>query len=354
MALTFPASPTIGDEFVGGGFTWIWTGVSWDKVSAGGGGGGNTGFYLSVGGSGDTTYSFEDAQPAGVYFITSEQGDTTYDVYAVGSDGSNAGYTSSGKLVANTEFTAVVAYSTQDYDVLKFESKPTVFTTTSGEIAGGAAPFLTSATPLSLEDIDETTTVTGGNFATDVEFYFVDTAGSATAAKAVVRNSTTQAIVTRPDSLSPTVAPFDLRAVNPGVTSPSTGVHELANVISAGTLPVFATSSQLFWEPGVTSSLTIVASDAEGSDVDYSIVSGSLLPNMSLDGESGVITCSDDSGYLAGDSTVVTIAATDAGGNSVNKVFELYAGQYPVYSFYFDPFVNAGALSNMLLYEMNY
>lgn len=34
MAINFPDSPTIGDEFTGGGFTWTWNGSSWEKVAA--------------------------------------------------------------------------------------------------------------------------------------------------------------------------------------------------------------------------------------------------------------------------------------------------------------------------------
>ena len=34
MAIDFPNSPTIGDEFTGGGFTWTWTGSAWEKLSA--------------------------------------------------------------------------------------------------------------------------------------------------------------------------------------------------------------------------------------------------------------------------------------------------------------------------------
>lgn len=34
MAINFPDSPTIGDEFTGGGFTWTWNGSSWEKLVA--------------------------------------------------------------------------------------------------------------------------------------------------------------------------------------------------------------------------------------------------------------------------------------------------------------------------------
>jgi len=37
MALVFPSSPSVGDEFTGGGFTWTWNGTSWSKISASGG-----------------------------------------------------------------------------------------------------------------------------------------------------------------------------------------------------------------------------------------------------------------------------------------------------------------------------
>lgn len=34
MAINFPDSPTVGDEFTGGGFNWTWNGSSWDKVAS--------------------------------------------------------------------------------------------------------------------------------------------------------------------------------------------------------------------------------------------------------------------------------------------------------------------------------
>lgn len=40
MALAFPNSPLVGDQYTSGGVTWQWNGTTWDIVISGGGGGG--------------------------------------------------------------------------------------------------------------------------------------------------------------------------------------------------------------------------------------------------------------------------------------------------------------------------
>jgi hypothetical protein len=95
----------------------------------------------------------------------------------------------------------------------------------------------------------------------------------------------------------------------------------------------------------------LLAADAEGSDIDYSIISGSLLPNMSLDGETGVITCSDDTIYSIGDTANFTVRATDTAGNTADKNFDIHINHYAVNSFYFQSFVQAGDLEPVLLFD---
>lgn len=352
MALTFPASPTIGDEFTGGGFTWTWTGASWDKVAASTGGGG-TGFFLYTGASGFTNFVLPSPQPAGVYFISSELGDTTYDVYAIASDGTLVGNTTTDQLITSGELAKVVVIGGTNADTLTFDTKTTAFTTSKSDINDGAPAFITSVSVSDLESFNDTTVVTGGNFATDVEVYFVGTDATDRAAKSIVRNSSSELVVTRPDNLVPDYAPYDVKIINPGIPLPTQAPtqHILSDAITAGAYPVWSTFNQLFWEQGITTSLTLVAADAEASDIDYSIISGSLLPNMSLDGETGVITCSDDSAYLPGDTANFTVRAVDTGGNTADKEFDIHVNNYAVNSFYFQPFIQAGDLELVLLFD---
>ena len=318
MALNFPNSPTIGDEFTGGGFTWTWTGSAWEKVAVATAS--SNGFTLFVGASGNTTYTFDEAQPAGDYVITSKLNDTTYDVYFVTSEDAPAGYTNGVAIEATAAFNRVVVYGATSNDVLTFEAKPSATPAASGNVADGAAPFLTSATPATLAAIDSTTTVTGGNFATDVQIVFTGQDAVNRPAKNIVRTSSTQLIVTRPDSFPVAQEPYTMTATNAGITNPSTNVNRLSNYFDAGGAVTWVTASQLpNYTNGVSYTTTLQATDADGGAVTYSIQSGSLPTGLTLNGTTGVISGTPaDSG-----NKTVTITATDPGGNSLNRTFNL-------------------------------
>lgn len=354
MAISFPTSPTVGEEFEAAGKTWVWTGSTWDAIGvSGGGGSGVNGFYLAVT-PGSTTYTFEAANPAGIYYINTELSDVTYDIYAIAPNGTLAGYTNTGRLTATTEFEIVVVYGVASPDVLRFESKTTVFGSGNGNVNNGASPFITSVSTSLLESFDDTTTVTGGNFATNVQVAFIGTDAVARPAKNVVRTSSTQLVVTRPDTMPTTANPYDVRVLNPGIPLPSTAPnqHILADAVTSGTSPIWVTNSTLFWEQGETTSLSLVASDVEASDIDYSIIAGSLWSGFSLNSETGVIT-GNDSALNTGDFMIFTVRAVDTAGNTVDRSFEVYLNSFPVYSFYFDPFVTAGGLEKTLFFDMN-
>lgn len=327
---------------------------SFKGATSGGGGSSASGFYLNVGSSGNTTYTFEAAQPAGVYFLSSKLGDVTYDIYLISESQTLAGYTNSEILIATEAFKQIVVYGSTQADVLILESKPTVNTLTSGDVNGGAAAYLLSVTPLDLASTNDTATLTGGNMATNVEIYFVDINGTETSAKNIVRNSSEELIITRPDGLDPNNAPFDLKAINPGIPLPTTQptAHILTDIITVGTYPDWVTIGPLFWEKdaGMTS-LTITASDVENSDVDYQIVGGALFPGFSLDQETGVIT-GDASALNTGDLAEFTVRATDTAGLvSTDRAFSLYINTVPIHSFFFEAFVDAGRLETALLFE---
>lgn len=353
MAISFPVSPVIGQEFEAAGKVWVWTGSTWDAVATSAGGGGGTGFQLFTGTSGFTNFELPFPQPAGVYFISSDLSDTTYDIYAIAADGDLVGYTTSDQLIATEEFEKVVVIGGTNSDTLIFETKTTAFTSSKSDINDGAPAFITSVSVSDLESFNDTTVITGGNFATDVEVYFRGTDNVDRAAKAIVRSSSTSLIATRPDNMPPTFAPYDVKIINPGIPLPTQAPnqHILADAITAGAFPIWSTYSQLFWEQGITTSLTLVAADAEGSDIDYSIVSGSLLPNMTLNSETGVITCSNDSGYLPGDTATFTVRAVDTAGNTSDKTFDIHVNHYSVNSFFLQSFPQAGDLEPALLID---
>lgn len=350
MALNFPDLPEVGDEFTGGGFTWVWTGTTWDKLQASAGGG-SGGFYVNVISTDNTTYTFEEDQPAGVYQMTSALSDYTFDMYAVTSGGVNAGYLLNGrKLVATGDFRHLVIYGATTGDLLDFDFKTTVSAITSGNLDGGAGPYLTSVDPGVAPGIDDTITVTGGNFASNVVVTFIDPDGAELAAKAIVRNSSTELIVTVPDEFDPLTSPYDVKVENPGIASPSDGRHILSNVVTGGTFPTWSIPGYLFWEKGESAEVFVVASDVENSDIDYEIIAGSLFPGFSFNNETGGIT-GDDSALVSGDSCRFTVRATDTGNYSIEQEFEIWVDNVPVQSFYHDVFVNAGRLDIPLLFE---
>lgn len=365
MSLNFPSSPIVGQEYTYGGFTWIWNGSSWDKVSAAtSSGGGSNGFYLYMGTNGNTNFELVSTQKAGIYYITTFEKDVTYDIYAISPTGDLAGYTNTDRLITTSEFSKVVVIGGTTDDVLYFDTRDTAFTTSKTDINDGGPAFITATSVQELESFNDSTVITGGNFATDVEVYFVGINSTDYQAKSVVRNSSTELIAVRPDNLVPDYAPYDIKIINPGIPIPSTlpTQHILSNAITAGTYPLWVTTSPLFWERGETTNLTLVAADVENSDIDYELVGGTLWNGFSLNQETGVIT-GNDSALQPGDMMTITVRATDTAGNvgssnsntlvAYEKSFVIYADQVPVSSFYFDPFASAGNLERVLLPDMN-
>ena len=210
--------------------------ISFSDLGGGGGGAGGNGFSLIVGESGETTYTFSSPQPAGAYSFTSELGDTSFDIYLVTADNQNAGYANaSSALFATAEFTRAVIYGATSNDIINFDYKPAASPATSGDVDGGAAPFVTSATPSALPSIDDTTTITGGNFASNVEVVFTGQDAVERPAKNIVRSSSTSLIVTRPDVFPFEQEPFSVQATNPGIPSSSVIVNKLTNQVLVGT-----------------------------------------------------------------------------------------------------------------------
>lgn len=308
-------------------------------------------FYLNVGSSGNTTYVFEEIQQAGAYSITSELQDSSYDIYAIADDSSLAGFTNQDTLVALKDFSKIVVYGAtlNDLIVFTFESVA-VSTETSGDVNGGAAGYLTSISPSALPNIDDSATITGGNLATDVEIYFIAQDNSETPAKSVVRNNSSELVVTRPDTLDPDKSPYSIKAINPGVPLPSTqpNAHILTNALTVGTYPSVLTPSPLFWEKGETTQIQINVSDEENSNITYQIIDGALLSGLTLDSSTGIITGLDSS-LNPEDFSTFTVRATDEGGLIIEKRFEIYVNRIPIYSWYFDAFVTAGKLEKILL-----
>lgn len=284
------------------------------------GGSGSSGFNLDIGSSGNTTFVFSEAQPAGGYSITSQLTDATIEFYAIAQDGSLVGYTNTKALTASQDFTKMVVYGATTNDLITFEFKETTSPTSSGQETSGVPPFLSSATPSSLPNADDTTTVTGGNFASDVEIVFTGQDDVDRAAKSIVRSDSTSLIVERPDDFPVAQEPYSMSATNPG-TPASLIAGTLTDYFDAGGVVSWITDSVLttgFTETSYTQNLQ--ATDADGEAVVYSLVSGSLPSGLSLNSSTGVI-----SGTIASNALTQTfsIAATDLGNNVSTKEFTI-------------------------------
>jgi hypothetical protein len=368
MSLNFPDAPSVNDEYSAEGRTWTWDGTVWlanetsvsvlsveepliydtdtdqisidlsaydnslqvdDKIAAGieSAPNGLSGFQIFVGDEGYTTFTLEEEQPAGEYYITSRvAGDYTYDVYVSSASGVFSGYTTSRFLTATDLVKYVVIYGATANDNILFNYKPVATGEASGNVNGGVGPFAISVDVETLPNIGDTTTVTGGNFADNAFAIFTGSDLLERVSASVVKNSASEIVVTRPEDLPPEYEPYTLTVRNPGIPDPTDGRNIINDVIYSGGYPIWNTTSSIYWTLGESTSLSLSAGDPDASDIDYYIVSGSLFNDFSIDNETGVIT-GNDSALTEGDSTTFVVRAEDEGGNNTLKEITLFANQ---------------------------
>lgn len=260
------------------------------------------------------SYIFSENQPAGRYTISGPN--TNYDMYLVSSSGQNVGYSNTGSIVATATFNRIVIYNASPNSTYAFSYKLLGLSITNGTLDSGAGPILVSANPVILPNVNSTTTVTGGNFASDVRAFFINSLNVETEAKLVIRNSPTEIVVTRPDSMP--LGTYSLRVVNNSIAAPIRGLNRLNNLFNAGQVVQWVTAILPAYTTNVQFSTTLVATDPEGSNVLYSLQAGQLPPGMSL----------SSGGVISGTSTstlffAFTIRATDAGGYFADREFSL-------------------------------
>jgi len=314
-----PLNPSIGQTFYNGtlGVQEIYTSSGWLPAT------GANDFNVTLSGL-VTTATFTKEYFAGAYTISSALLDNTYDIYVYDTAGTQVGYTKSPSLTATGNFNKIVIVGGSQGDLLSFSYKTTfTATNTTSQVTAGA--FITSATPTALNTIDDTTTIVGGNFSSNVAVYFVGSDNVERAAKSIVRSSDSQLIVTRPDNFPTTLGTYKLVVENPGITRPTgSSLHILNNAITAGTTPNWTTATTL---PEIAKNIsyttTLLATDTEGTDIDYSIVSGTLPSGITLNNETGVLSGT----YTGSDfnTTNLVIRAVDTGGNTVDRTFRLFS-----------------------------
>lgn len=279
---------------------------------------GSNNFVVEMSGS-NNTVQLDSTKAAGTYNISLASGDTTFDIYLVAPDGSEAGYSNSGSITATADFDTVVALGAASDEVVAFSFAGAVSTADGVGDEPGAAAYLTSISPTDLPTIDDTATVTGGNFGADTEIKFESGATVLDAKNIVVTNSTSL-VVTRPDNLDADLDPWTLRAITTGVPEPTgTNANILTDAVTAGDSPVWVTTSPLATATINTSYTdTLEATDPDGGAVTYAVTTGSLPTGLSLDSSTGVI-----SGTPTGSGQTFTVTATDDGGSQTTREFTL-------------------------------
>jgi len=307
-----PNPASVGQTYYNGelGYLEIYTSSGWIPAT------GANDFSLNITGT-NTTVTFSQTYSSGSYSIVSFLNDATLDIYAYATDGSLAGYSNTKAFTATQRFNKMVVIGGSYGDVLQFSYK-TTYATSASTTDTTAGPYITSLTPATLASIGNTTTITGGNFATDVQVVLIGSDNIERSPKTLTRNSSTSLTITRPDVLPQAYEPYSVKVTNPGVTSPTgSNLHILSNAIDAGSSPVWVTAGALTnFKKGTAYTYSLSASDADAG-ITYAIASGSLPTGLSLNTSTGVISGTPT--VNTGTPYSFIVAATDTGGNTTNS-----------------------------------
>ena len=188
-------------------------------------------------------------------------------------------------------------------------------------IAVDAPPTVSSVDVTNINESDTTTTIviTGSNFSTSPSVTFISDTGTEVSPNTTTRNSDTQitTVVTN-SNFSNAQEPYDVK-----VTNSSGLANTLADQINVNANPTWTTSAGSLGTIGIGSAMstvTLVASDPEGGDIDYIISAGGLPPGISLNSETGAIT-----GTPTGSETTYnfTVQAYDTASNFTARAFSL-------------------------------
>jgi len=292
-----------------------WGGTSWVALIAPPA---SANFVIDLDGTANNSLTFDFPKPAGPYSISLSEEDASFDVYLLDESGVSVGYTNNSAIVAGAEFRAVSILGLANTQIITFLFTGSVTVPDGDGNKVGAGAYLSSITPSDLPNIDDTATVVGGNFATDVEIYF-ESEGYSEQAKSIVRTDSTELVITRPDNLTEDNAPYNLRSVNAGVPQATgSGLNVLTDAVTAGSDPTWVTTSPLnSAQPGNAFSQTLSATDSDGEVVSYIVTAGTLTAGLSLDSSTGVLSGTP----TTAETYNFTVRATDDGGNSTDKAF---------------------------------
>jgi hypothetical protein len=293
--------------------------LSYTSLAGGSSGPASNDFTITTGSSGFTTATLTSSFPAGQYVVTSALSDASYDVYFVNEDGTSSGYTNAAAaqttITASKSFNKVVIYGTTNNDTFTFAFKYVFSLSENSTSISGAQPQLLSLSKTNMPSINDTIVLTGRNFASNSEVYFMGTDNVARSAKSVTFTNSTSLTATRPDTLPGGNGAYSVYVINPTVaaTGPTSSnanrINSYVFVVPLAPTPGTPTKSTSVGHVNVPFTPATVGTTASAAATSYTVTSspGSITATGST---SPILV----TGLTGGTTYTFTIAATNANG----------------------------------------
>lgn len=202
--------------------------------------------------------------------------------------------------------------------------QPEVFTTSGWSAIDVDLSIMQSASPTTLSNVGDTTTITGQGFVPDMVFEFVGATDAIYLAPSWSLINSTTVIVQRPNVLPQSEEPFSIR-----VTMPDGPQYTLRDVIDVGESPIFVSptpaAGSLGSHPvGSNLSFTFVAQDLDGSNL-MSISVDTTIPGFtySFNGLSSAVLSGTTSNVAANTTYNFSVSAMDLGSNVTTRQYSL-------------------------------
>ena len=167
-----------------------------------------------------TSTTLNKNYPIGNYSISSLSLDTSIDVYAYNSGGTLVGSSTALTFTATGEFNKLVIIGGNAGDVISFSYSQSGFVSTVLNDQTTAPATIFSISKTFVDTPNDTISITGANFASNVAVFFKGTDGVERAADSVTRNSTSSLTATTPDTFPSQHSPYSVIVENPGVARP--------------------------------------------------------------------------------------------------------------------------------------
>jgi len=286
MPISFPANQAAGNTYTINGVTWTYSGKMWKR-------------------SASSSSGISAVYPANV----SDQVNTSTGYLAV----------SSGNTLQRS--------NTTPYGGIRYNATTgfaEVYTVGGWGIFGALPPSISSISPQNFSGESGTTiTISGNNFTSDIAVKFVTSAGTEISAGTVTFVNSSEVQATTPRDFTVAEEPLDIKITQ------ASGTTTITDILDAGTLPAWTTSSGLLgnlYYPGNTDynfSLVATDSDSGGTIVNYEVVSGTLPTGASLYSNGNIRGSFTDPNASVTTNTFNVIATDNAGNQSTSRQFTI-------------------------------